>query len=131
MTSTSRAIAERAAELELRGFVAPAPAQSEEATEEMVTVAAAVTATAAAPSKPIVVPEGYAAGAIVIDKKELSTKLGIALSNAEDKEHPVVCTIGDDGAAATPSCQLQGKLEAGDRVLSIEADRRGTRAGRS
>ena len=102
-------------------FVAPAPAQSEEATEEMVTVAAAVTATAAAPSKPIVVPEGYAAGAIVIDKKELSTKLGIALSNAEDKEHPVVCTIGDDGAAATPSCQLQGKLEAGDRVLSIEA----------
>ena len=102
-------------------FVVPAPNQSPEATKEVAAVAEAVKATADAAPKASVVPAGYVADAIVIDKKELSTKLGITLSNQEDKDHPVVCAISDDGAAATPACQLQGKLEAGDRILEIEA----------
>jgi len=104
-------------------YFAPHPEQSAQATEEVAAVAAAVAVTKAneATAKPVLVPPDFDADAIVIDKKELSTKLGIFLTNDKVNSHPVVVRIAEDGAAATPACQLQGVLMAGDKIMSLEA----------
>lgn len=49
------------------------------------------------------------------------TALGVTLSNldAPDDQHPVVLSIAEAGAAATPACQFQGQLMVGDRILTM------------
>ena len=82
---------------------------------------AALTATAATAksSEPAILPIGWTQELVVFEKKELTTKLGLTLSNvAEEAEHPVVLIVEEEGAVA---CQVQSALQPGDRVISLEA----------
>ena len=59
---------------------------------------------------------------LVIDKKELTSRLGVTLQGVAGDSFPVVTEVSEAGAAATPECQLQGVLMPGDKVLSMEAN---------
>ena len=93
--------------------------------QEKGTLAAALTATAAAAKSsqpPAVAPAGWTEELIVFEKKELTAKLGLTLSNVqEEDEHPVVLIVEDGGAVASPACQTRGVLQPGDRIISLEA----------
>ena len=97
--------------------------QSAETTAAMAEVAAVVQATAdaAETESPVDVPTGWKAETIVLDKKSLETKMGLVLLYPEEEDHPIVYEVDEGGTAATPECQLEGKIMPGDRILALEA----------
>ena len=46
--------------------------------------------------------------------------MGLVLLYPEE-DHPIVYEVDEGGTAATPECQLEGKIMPGDRILALEA----------
>jgi hypothetical protein len=89
--------------------------------DEKIAVTAAVKATAAGALTEFACPAGWSKHVVVIKKDEIATALGVTLSNLEepDDQHPVVLSIAEGGAAATPAYQSKGRLMVGDRILML------------
>ena len=69
-------------------------------------------------------PDGWTLETIVVQKVEMTSTLGITLTNRSDsEEEPVVLSIAAGGAAATPEHQISGTLMPGDRIISISGSR--------
>ena len=80
--------------------------------------AAAAHAAAAPASEPPSDP--FVESTVLIEREDVRMALGVTVTNVKDVAYPVVATVGG-GAAGNPACQVQGVLQAGDRIISCAA----------
>ena len=72
------------------------------------------------PASPPPAPAALKSEVVIMQKNELESKLGITLVHrSEADDHPVVLSIANGCAAATPANHISGVLMPGDRVVSI------------